>query len=94
MYKLNKNGGISIIDENENIIKNISQLETIYYHAKKPLTKSDKFLIKLLRKRYDNLYKKLQVDQKSGKITEFMKKYPIRRRYYINMIDEICGNNE
>ena len=92
MFKLNKEGGITLLNEDKNEKEKLSQLEGIYYLAKKSLTNSDKYLIRLIWKRYSKLYKQFQLEQKSGVITPLMKEYPIRRRYYLNMIDEICGN--
>jgi hypothetical protein len=70
----------------------LSQLESIYYLSPNKLTKSDKYLIRLIWKRYCNLYKKFQEEQKSGVITQLIKEYPTRRRYYLNLIIEITDN--
>ena len=67
-------------------MKNIeSKLEAIYLLAPKQLTKSDKYLIRLVWKRYVKLYQQLGEQKISSK------DYAIRRRHYLNMIDEICG---
>ena len=92
MHKLNKEGGITVLNEDETEKQKLSQLDSIYYLAKKSLTYSDKYLIRLIWKRYCKLYKQVQLERKSGVITPLMKEYPTRRRYYLNMIDEICEN--
>jgi len=92
MYKLDKNGGIILLNEDESEKQKLSQLETIYFFAKNKLTNSDKYLIRLIWKRYIKLYEQFKSDQKRGEITQLMKEYATRRRHYLNMIDEICGN--
>ena len=85
MYKLNKDGGITLLNEDSSEKQKLSQLESIFHQAPKKLTKSDKYLIRLVWKRYVKLYQQLREQKMSSK------DYAIRRRHYLNMINEICG---
>jgi len=64
------------------------KLENRFDDAPKKLTKSDKYLARLVWNRYKDLYKQSQ--QNKLKPGEYAK----RRKTYLNLIDEVLGWNE
>jgi hypothetical protein len=68
-----------------NKMKDKGRFKTIYSTAVIELSKSDKYLIRLILRKYDNLYKQ----QRAGKLKHG--EYALRRKNYLNLIDDILG---
>lgn len=69
----------------EKKVEILSKLEAIYLQSKKELSKSDKYVIRIIWNRYRRLY----IELRKGKIVS--QEYAIRRRNYLNLIDDILG---
>jgi len=66
--------------------KEVNQnFEFLYSLAKWELTKSDKYVIRIIWNRYRKLYKQ----QQQGKLK--LGEYAKRRRYYIDLVYDILG---
>lgn len=61
------------------------KLEAVFSEAKWKLTKSDKYVIRVIWNRYRKLYQQ----QLKGKLKHG--EYATRRRNYLNLIDDILG---
>jgi len=72
------------IKERKNLVD--EKLQNRFDDAPKKLTKSDKYVARLVWNRYKALYKR------SDELKPGM--YAKRRKHYLNMIDEILGWNE
>lgn len=65
--------------------KKDGKLESVFSEAKWELTKSDKFVIRIIWNRYRRLYQQ----QLKGKLK--LGEYATRRRNYLNLIYDILG---
>jgi len=61
------------------------KLESIYAEARWELTRSDKYVIRVIWNRYIKLYKQSQ----QGKLK--VGEYAVRRKHYLNLIYDILG---
>jgi hypothetical protein len=68
-------------------MKKDPKLETVYSEARWNLTKSDKYVIRVIWNRYRKLYKQ----QRQGKLK--IGEYATRRRNYLNLVYDILGMN-
>jgi len=68
-------------------MKTDPKLETVYSEARWNLTKSDKYVIRVIWNRYRKLYKQ----QQQGKLKRG--EYATRRRNYLNLVYDIMGMN-
>jgi len=66
-------------------MKKDGQLESVYSQAKWELSKSDKYVIRVVWNRYRKLYKQ----QQQGKLQRG--EYATRRRNYLNLVYDIMG---